>query len=114
MNPAPDGAGLPHYSRRMTQTPDHTTVQPSVQTPVKVYSTGWCPECRVAKMALDKKGIAYEDINIEEHPEAADYVMSINGGKRSVPTLQYGGVAASLSGFSMPKLNDFLGKAGLI
>jgi mycoredoxin len=97
----------------MTQTPDHTPVPPSAQTPVKVYSTGWCPECRVAKMALDKQGIPYQEINIEEHPEAADYVMSINGGKRSVPTLEYNGVAASLSGFSMPKLKDFLSKAGL-
>ena len=114
MSLGPDAGGLPHYSRHMTQTPDQTPVQPSAQTPVKVYSTSWCPECRVAKMALDKKGIAYEDINIEEHPEAADYVMSINGGKRSVPTLQYGEVAASLSGFSMSKLNDFLGKAGLV
>ncbi len=89
----------------MTQTPD--------QAPLKVYSTGWCPECRVAKMALDKKGIPYTEINIEEHPEAAEYVMSINGGKRSVPTLEYQGVAASLSGYSVAKLNDFLGKAGL-
>ena len=93
----------------MTQTPDSQTPQASL----KVYSTGWCPECRVAKMALDKKGIPYQEINIEEHPEAAEYVMSINGGKRSVPTLQYGEVAASLSGYSVSKLNDFLGKAGL-
>ncbi len=81
--------------------------------PIKVYSTSWCPDCRAAKMALDKKGIAYQEINIEEVADAADYVMSVNGGKRSVPTLQYGDVAASLSGFSIVKLNDFLGKAGL-
>ncbi|WP_424951268.1 glutaredoxin family protein [Deinococcus sp.] len=93
----------------MTQPPDAPVAQPSL----KVYSTGWCPECRVAKMALDKKGIPYQEINIEEVPDAAEYVMSINGGKRSVPTLQYGEVAASLSGYSVSKLNDFLGKAGL-
>ncbi|GGJ83781.1 NrdH-redoxin [Deinococcus aquiradiocola] len=83
------------------------------QTPIRMYSTSWCSDCRAAKMALDKKGIAYQEINIEEQPDAAEYVMSVNGGKRSVPTLQYGDVAASLSGFSITKLNDFLGKAGL-
>jgi mycoredoxin len=81
--------------------------------PVKMYSTSWCPDCRATKMALDKKGIAYQEINIEEQPDAAEYVMSVNGGRRSVPTLQYGEVAASLSNFSIVKLNDFLGKAGL-
>ena len=80
---------------------------------LKVYSTGWCPDCRAAKMALDKKDIPYTEINIEEQENAAEYVMSVNGGRRSVPTLQYGDVAASLSGFSIVKLNDFLGKAGL-
>ncbi|WP_425148428.1 glutaredoxin family protein [Deinococcus sp.] len=89
----------------MTQTPSSAAL--------KVYSTGWCPDCRAAKLALDKKGVAYQEINIEEQPDAAEYVMSVNGGKRSVPTLQYGDVAASLSGFSIVKLNDFLGKAGL-
>ncbi|MFC4452250.1 glutaredoxin family protein [Deinococcus sonorensis] len=83
------------------------------QQPIRMYSTSWCPDCRAAKMALDKKGIAYQEINIEEQPDAAEYVMSVNGGRRSVPTLQYGDTAASLSGFSIVKLNDFLGKAGL-
>lgn len=81
--------------------------------PIKMYSTSWCADCRAAKMALTKKGLSYEEINIEEQPDAAEYVMSVNGGKRSVPTLQYGEVAASLSNFSVVKLNDFLTRAGL-
>ena len=109
MSPGPEAAAPLHYSRGMTQTSDQT----AGQTPITVYSTSWCGDCRAAKMALDKKGIAYTEINIEEHPDAAEYVMSVNGGRKSVPTLQYGDVAASLSGFSIVKLNDFLGKAGL-
>ena len=97
----------------MTQSPDQTPVQTSAQTPVKVYSTTWCPDCRAAKMALERRGIAYQEINIEEQPDAAEYVMSVNGGRRSVPTLQYGEVAESLSGFTIPKFKNFLDRAGL-
>ena len=97
----------------MTQSSDQPPVQTSAQVPVKVYSTTWCPDCRAAKMALERKGIPYQEINIEEQPDAAEYVMSVNGGKRSVPTLQYGEVAESLSGFSIPKFRSFLDKAGL-
>ena len=89
------------------------TSEAPTATPLKVYSTSWCPDCRAAKMALDRKGIAYQEINIEEYPEAADYVMSVNGGRRSVPTLEYNGTAESLSGFSVSKFNEYLGRAGL-
>lgn len=80
---------------------------------VKMYTTSWCPDCSAAKTALNKRGIAYQEINIEEHPSAAEYVMSVNEGRRSVPTLEYGGVAASLSRFSPAKLADFLNRSGL-
>ncbi len=81
--------------------------------PVIMYTTSWCPDCGATKRALSNKGIPYTEINIEEVEEAAQKVMEINGGKRSVPTLIYGDVAQSLSGFSLVKLNDFLSKAGL-
>lgn len=83
------------------------------QEPITMYTTSWCPDCVAAKRALSSKGLAYTEINIEEAEDAAQTVMSINGGKRSVPTLVYGDVAQSLSGFSVVKLNDFLQKAGL-
>ena len=39
--------------------------------------------------------------------------MSVNGGRRSVPTLVSGEVAHSLSGFRPQKLDAFLAEAGL-
>ncbi|MEM7736678.1 MAG: glutaredoxin family protein [Deinococcota bacterium] len=80
---------------------------------LKMYTTSWCSDCVITKQVLTKRGIAFEEINIEAVPEAADYVMSINGGRRSVPTLEYAGHAASLSGFSRAKLDAFLNDAGL-
>lgn len=80
---------------------------------IKMYTTSWCPDCHAAKSALGKKGLSYQEINIEQDEGAAQYVMSVNGGKRSVPTLEYGGHAASLSGFRPVKLDAFLQEAGL-
>ena len=78
-----------------------------------MYTTSWCPDCHVAKRALTQKGIPFEEINIEQDEQAAEYVMSVNGGRRSVPTLVSGDVAHSLSGFRPQKLDAFLAEAGL-
>ncbi len=78
-----------------------------------MYTTSWCPDCHAAKRALTSRGIPFEEINIEQDEGAAEYVMSVNGGKRSVPTLVSGGVARSLSGFRPQKLDAFLAEAGL-
>lgn len=83
------------------------------KTSIKVYSTTWCPDCVAAKRALEQRGLPFEEINIENDPSAAEYVMSVNGGKRSVPTLVSQDVAHSLSRFSLQKLDAFLQEAGL-
>ncbi|MCO5172855.1 MAG: glutaredoxin family protein [Trueperaceae bacterium] len=64
-------------------------------------------------MFLSAKGIPFTEVNIEEDPEAVEFVMRVNAGKRSVPTVVAGGVAASLSGFSPIKAHEFLACAGL-
>lgn len=78
-----------------------------------MYTTTWCPDCHAAKRALKQKGFEYEEINIEQDDGAAEYVMGVNGGRRSVPTLVSGTVAHSLSGFRPQKLDAFLAEAGL-
>jgi mycoredoxin len=56
---------------------------------VTMYSTTWCGYCRILKRQLQRSGIAYREVNIEEAPEAADYVMRINGGNQTVPTVLF-------------------------
>jgi mycoredoxin len=56
---------------------------------VTMYSTTWCGYCRRLKIQLDAAGVAYEEVNIERDPGAADYVQSVNGGNRTVPTLRF-------------------------
>ena len=56
---------------------------------VTMYSTTWCGYCMRLKRMLDREGIEYAEVNIEEDPEAADFVMSVNGGNRTVPTVVF-------------------------
>ncbi len=44
----------------------------------------------MAKSVLDRQGVAYEWIDIDRDPEAARLVESINGGFKTVPTIQFG------------------------
>ncbi len=57
--------------------------------PVTMYSTPWCGYCRRLKGQLEREGIAYTEVDIERDPAAADYVMSVNGGNQTVPTVVF-------------------------
>jgi len=61
---------------------------------VLVYITSWCGACRAALRFLDENGIAYTAVDIEEDEAAAERVMSLNRGNRSVPTIMVDGVHA--------------------
>ena len=54
---------------------------------ITMYSTTWCGYCRRLKSQLQREGIGFAEVDIEQVPEAAEYVMSVNGGNRTVPTV---------------------------
>ena len=54
-----------------------------------LYSTPWCGYCHRLKSQLDREGILYEIVDIEQHPEAADIVEKANNGSQTVPTLVF-------------------------
>jgi len=56
---------------------------------VTMYSTTWCGYCRRLKSQMDREGIGYDEVNIEDVPDAADFVMRINGGNQTVPTVLF-------------------------
>lgn len=80
---------------------------------ITMYTTSWCSDCRATKQALNALGISYKEIDIEQDENAAELVMKVNQGKRSVPTLVYGDHAASMSRFSIVKLKSWLNEAGV-
>lgn len=56
---------------------------------VTMYSTTWCGYCRRLKGQMDRAGISYTEINIENDPESADFVEKANGGNQTVPTVLF-------------------------
>lgn len=54
-----------------------------------MYSTSWCGYCHRLKSQLDREGIGYTVVDIEQDPAAAEFVMSVNGGNQTVPTLRF-------------------------
>lgn len=55
--------------------------------PVTMYTTTWCGYCVRLKFGLERAGIAFTEVNIEDDGDAADLVMRVNGGNRTVPTV---------------------------
>ena len=54
-----------------------------------MYTTPWCGYCHRLKSQLDREGITYDIVDIEQNPEAAEVVESANNGNQTVPTLVY-------------------------
>ena len=54
-----------------------------------MYSTSWCGYCHRLKSQLDRESISYDVVDIERNPAAARYVMSVNGGNQTVPTVRF-------------------------
>jgi len=79
-----------------------------------VYTTPWCRDCKAAKRFLGERGIAYEEVDIEAHPEAADIVMRLNDGMRKVPTLDVDGTMVSGDDFNAVRFEKDLRAAGAL
>ena len=54
-----------------------------------MYTTPWCGFCRNLKRQLARDGIGMLEIDIERDEAAAEFVMSVNGGNQTVPTVLF-------------------------
>ena len=68
-----------------------------------IYSTPWCGFCKRLMSQLDRQGVAYTAVDIERDQVAADFVMGVNGGNQTVPTVLFpdGSVATNPSAKSV-------------
>ena len=58
--------------------------------PVTIYTTSWCPYCKSAKALLAKKGVAFEEIDVETGPRLRQAMTARAGGRTSVPQIFIG------------------------
>ena len=66
-----------------------TTLTEPTTDRVTMYTTNWCGYCVRLKSQLKREGIAFTEVNIEEHPEGAALVAKANNGNLTVPTLLF-------------------------
>lgn len=76
---------------------------------IRIYTTPWCCDCRRAKWFLKERKLAYEEIDIQADPVAADFVAQVNNGKYAVPTFDVNGRTFHCSPYDPEKLGRELG-----
>jgi len=67
---------------------------------ITMLTTSWCGDCVRLKRQLADLDIPYTEVNIEQAPDAEEFVLAVNGGNRTVPTVVFpdGSTAAEPSG----------------
>lgn len=58
------------------------------QTQITVYGTDWCGDTRQSLRQLDRLGVPYEYVNIDEDADGEKVVLAFNKGRRRVPTIE--------------------------
>jgi mycoredoxin len=56
---------------------------------IKMYGADWCGDCRRSKRFLDENQVSYEYVDVEADASAAEKVIEINGGMRSIPVILF-------------------------
>lgn len=56
---------------------------------IVVYGTAWCGDCWRAKKLLERRGIEYAWVDVEEQKGAREEMLRLNGGDRRVPALLF-------------------------
>lgn len=52
-----------------------------------MYTTPICPYCVQAKRLLNKKGVAFEEIDVSRDPELRRKMIQMAGGRMTVPQI---------------------------
>ncbi|KRV47105.1 glutaredoxin [Wenjunlia vitaminophila] len=80
---------------------------------VTMYSTTWCGYCRRLKSQMDREGIGYTEVNIEQDPKSAAFVEQVNNGNQTVPTVVVtptgGGDPVAMTNPSLAQVKQALG-----
>lgn len=63
---------------------NHYSITPSQ---IVMYSTQYCPDCLRAKAFFETNNIPYIRVLLEGNHEATEFVMRMNNGFKSVPTI---------------------------
>jgi glutaredoxin 3 len=54
---------------------------------VEIYTTPMCPYCARAKRLLDRKGVAYSEVDLWQEPGRREEMLKRADGRRTVPQI---------------------------
>ncbi|HEX7152675.1 MAG TPA: glutaredoxin family protein [Thermoanaerobaculia bacterium] len=55
---------------------------------IKIYGADWCGDTRRAKRHLDKQGIPYDFVDVDQDQDAEQKVIAFSKGKRRIPLIE--------------------------
>jgi mycoredoxin len=84
-----------------------------MDTPIVIYGADWCKDTQMTKAHLDRLGVPYHYINIEEDQEAKAHAHDLVGGERIPVIVLEAQDSEVLEVPSMRELNEALERAGL-
>jgi glutaredoxin-like protein len=56
---------------------------------IVMYGADWCGDCRRSKRLLEELNVEYTLIDVDADLSAADKVIEINGGAKSIPVIVF-------------------------
>jgi glutaredoxin 3 len=57
---------------------------------ITIYTKAWCPYCSAAKELLQKKGAAFDEVDIGAQSDRRSEMMTRAGGRSTVPQIFIG------------------------
>jgi glutaredoxin 3 len=57
---------------------------------VVIYTTNLCPYCEAAKALLERKAVAYDEVDVSYDPAGREALRAKAGGRTSVPQIWIG------------------------
>lgn len=76
---------------------------------VRMYTRVGCEDSNAARDFLREQGVRFEEVDVDENPEALAFVMGVNQGKQRTPTFEVDGYTFHCSPFDPQKLVRELG-----
>lgn len=56
---------------------------------ITMYGADWCGDCIRAKAFFADHGMAFDYVDLVEHPDETDVVLEHNGGVQKIPLVMY-------------------------
>ncbi|WP_052262773.1 glutaredoxin family protein [Pseudoalteromonas luteoviolacea] len=67
------------FASQQVEKGDYASYGVTAQTPIKLYTTQWCPFCKKATQYLSQRSIEFINVDIEQDPEALKEFEALGG-----------------------------------